>query len=83
VISIFFGPQAFSHLGSGDSKNKTKKGSFIFSGHIPLGTCGITSMLPTSEARRDPGLVFLLLYLRPRVPIGVDVFRPQIYCIPK
>jgi hypothetical protein len=60
VIPIFFRPQELSHLGSGDSKNKTKKGSFIFSGHIPLGTCGITSMLPTSEARRDPGLVFLL-----------------------
>jgi hypothetical protein len=27
-----------------------------------LGTCGITSMRPTSEVRRDLGLVFPLLY---------------------
>jgi hypothetical protein len=76
MVPIFFGPQTLSHLGSGDSKNK-KKGLFIFSGHISIGTCGITSILPTSKARRDSGLVFPLLNSRPRVPIGIDVFRSQ------
>jgi hypothetical protein len=82
MAPIFSGPQALSHLGSDDSKNK-KKGFLIFAGHISLRTCGITSMLATSEARRDPGLKFPLINSRPRVPIGDDVFRPQIYCISK
>jgi hypothetical protein len=82
MITIFFGLQALSHLGSDDSLKTKIKGFFIFSGHIPSRTCGIFSMLPTSEERRDPGSVFFPLYSRPRVLIGVDVFRPQIYCIP-
>jgi hypothetical protein len=75
MVPIFFGPQALSHLEP--VILKTKKGFLIFLDHIPLQTCGITLMLPTSEARRDPRLVFPLLYSRLRV------FRPQIYCIPK
>jgi hypothetical protein len=81
MVPIFSGPQALNHSVFGDSKNK--KSFPHISGHIPLGTCGITSMLPTFETRRGPGLVFPLLFSRPRVPIGVDVFRPQIYCISK
>jgi hypothetical protein len=69
-------PQASSHLRSGDSKNKKKRFSHIFRTHSLRNTCGTPSMLPTAEARRDPGLVFSFLYSWPRVTIGVDVFRP-------
>jgi hypothetical protein len=64
MVSIFFGPQALSHLVRLLQKQKKIKVFLIFSGHIPLETCGISSMLPTSEARSDPRLAFFYIHDR-------------------